>query len=230
MRIVSCLLLLFLIAHELVAQVAVSSTPAVPDNSAMVDIRATTKGLLIPRMTTAQRVIIATPADGLQVYDTDTKSIWIYNTGTNAGWKELGIKNKVAFRAYATIDQLFTSSSPMNFAGEDFDEGNNFNSGFGYFETPSTGVYSFQANASVNNAGSFYQFSVYVTPAGGGSANRVITNIVRPTTINFVVASNMSFTLRLNAGELVRLWIEPLGNATVKSGSDYSWWSGFKVL
>ena len=33
----------------------------------------------MPRMTTAERTVIATPATGLQVYDTDTNSQWYYN-------------------------------------------------------------------------------------------------------------------------------------------------------
>ena len=37
----------------------------------------------MPRMTTAERTAIATPATGLQVYDTTTNSLWFYN-GT--GW------------------------------------------------------------------------------------------------------------------------------------------------
>ena len=50
-----------------------------PDASSVLDMVSTTQGVLIPRMTTAQRTAIGTPAIGLQVYDTDTKSIWSYN-------------------------------------------------------------------------------------------------------------------------------------------------------
>ena len=39
----------------------------------------------MPRMSSAQRNAIASPAEGLKVYDTDTKSFWFYN-GT--GWIE----------------------------------------------------------------------------------------------------------------------------------------------
>jgi hypothetical protein len=55
--------------------------------SAIVDIASTTKGLLIPRMTTAERVGIATPANGLLVFDSLTQSFWF---NKNTGWTELG--------------------------------------------------------------------------------------------------------------------------------------------
>ena len=50
-----------------------------PHSSSILEINSTSKGLLIPRMTTAQRTAIATPAAGLQVYDTTTNSYWYYN-------------------------------------------------------------------------------------------------------------------------------------------------------
>ena len=51
------------------AQVGVGTTT--PDTSAALDITSTTKGLLIPRMTNAQRQAISNPAAGLQVFVTD---------------------------------------------------------------------------------------------------------------------------------------------------------------
>ncbi|MET2986169.1 hypothetical protein [Aureibaculum conchae] len=67
------------------AQVGIGTTT--PDASSALEIESTDKGLLIPRMTTVQRAAIATPALGLLVYDTDTKSIWNYD-GT--AWVEGG--------------------------------------------------------------------------------------------------------------------------------------------
>ncbi len=65
------------------AQVGIGTTT--PDASSALDITATDKGFLMPRMTTTQRTAIASPAEGLQAYDTDTKSIWTFD-GTV--WKE----------------------------------------------------------------------------------------------------------------------------------------------
>lgn len=55
------------------------TTITVPDASAVLDIQSTTMGLLIPRMTTAQRDLIATPAIGLLIFNTTTNRLNIYD-------------------------------------------------------------------------------------------------------------------------------------------------------
>lgn len=57
-----------------------------PNASAQLDIASTTKGLLIPRMATTQRVAIPSPAKGLMVFDNNTSSYWYYNGST---WTEI---------------------------------------------------------------------------------------------------------------------------------------------
>lgn len=59
---------------------------ASPNASALIDITSTTKGFLPPRMTTAEATGIATPADGLMVYDTDTDTIKLR---ANGAWIDL---------------------------------------------------------------------------------------------------------------------------------------------
>lgn len=61
---------------------------AAPDISAIVEMVSTTGGLLIPRMTTAQRTAIATPANGLLVYDLTVNCLFFYNTALVA-WQSL---------------------------------------------------------------------------------------------------------------------------------------------
>jgi len=74
-------ILLFIFAILLTSasfsQVGIGTTS--PDASAALDITSTDKGLLIPRMTTVQRTAVTTPATGLLVYDTDTKSMWNFD-------------------------------------------------------------------------------------------------------------------------------------------------------
>jgi hypothetical protein len=67
--------------------VSINNTSAVANASALLDISSTAKGLLIPRMTSAQRMAIGAPATGLLVYDTDQDTFLFYN-GT--AWTGLG--------------------------------------------------------------------------------------------------------------------------------------------
>jgi N-acetylneuraminic acid mutarotase len=50
-----------------------------PDSSAILDISSTNKGLLLPRMTTAQRDAILSPALGLRIFNTDDNCEHIWN-------------------------------------------------------------------------------------------------------------------------------------------------------
>lgn len=71
------LLLLILFFFEGFAQVGIGT--ASPAASAILDVTATDKGVLLSRMTSVQRIAIASPAMGLMVFDIDTKSLWYYN-------------------------------------------------------------------------------------------------------------------------------------------------------
>ncbi len=66
--------------------VAVGSDGQPVDASAALDVKSTTQGVLLPRLTTAQRTAIATPANGLLVFDSDTQSFWFFQNGA---WAEL---------------------------------------------------------------------------------------------------------------------------------------------
>lgn len=55
---------------------------ATPNASAQLDISSTDKGLLVPRLTQAQRNLIATPATGLMIYQTDNTPGFYYYNGT----------------------------------------------------------------------------------------------------------------------------------------------------
>lgn len=54
-----------------------------PDASAALDVSDTTKGLLIPRMTDAQRIAIPTPAKGLMVFQSNSPSGFYYFDGSS---------------------------------------------------------------------------------------------------------------------------------------------------
>jgi hypothetical protein len=79
------LTLVILVASLSFGQVGIGTNN--PDNSAVLDIESTTKGLLAPRMTAAQRTAISTPAEGLIVFQTDsTQGLYCY---VNGSWSAL---------------------------------------------------------------------------------------------------------------------------------------------
>lgn len=86
------LLLSIVAAYSLagLAQDNVGINTPTPDPSAALHVESTDKGVLIPRLTTAQRQTISNAATGLLVFDTDTGGFWFYN-GTS--WVELSDPN-----------------------------------------------------------------------------------------------------------------------------------------
>jgi hypothetical protein len=80
--------------HPPEAQVLV---PATPNASSLLEIRSTTQGMLIPRMTVVQRNAIVSPSTGLLIYQTNSTPGFYYYTGTawkaitpKAGWSLTG--------------------------------------------------------------------------------------------------------------------------------------------
>ncbi len=75
-----------LINQTLFAQnVGINATGATPNASAGLDVDFTNMGILIPRMTTAQRNAVATPATSLMIFNTTTNCLEIYI----GGWQSI---------------------------------------------------------------------------------------------------------------------------------------------
>ena len=71
--------------------VGINDDGSTPDNSAMLDVKSTSKGLLIPRMTEAQRTAISLPAKGLLIYQNDGTEGFYYSDGSV--WTNLSLVN-----------------------------------------------------------------------------------------------------------------------------------------
>jgi hypothetical protein len=71
----------FFTVHCFSQGVAVNNTVAPADNSAILDISSTSQGLLIPRMTTAQRDAISSPSLSLLIFNTTTNCFEAYVNG-----------------------------------------------------------------------------------------------------------------------------------------------------
>ena len=66
--------------------VGINTDGSTPDPSALLDVKSTTQGMLVPRLTSAQRNVIAAPATGLLVFDTTLGAFHFYD---GAGWQNL---------------------------------------------------------------------------------------------------------------------------------------------
>jgi len=99
------LLFFFLLSFLGNAQIGIGTIT--PNASSVLDITSTTQGMLTPRMTTAQRIAIVTPADGLFVYDTDVKSFYFYSAAT-AAWTLMnsGTAPRLNFKRIRAGDNL----------------------------------------------------------------------------------------------------------------------------
>jgi hypothetical protein len=75
-------LIVFHISTALSQSIAINTDGTAPHASSMLDVKSTTKGLLLPRMSHAQRNAIASPAAGLIIYQTDNiPGFYYYNGG-----------------------------------------------------------------------------------------------------------------------------------------------------
>ena len=56
--------------------VGINANGAAPDVSAMLEVKSTTRGFLVPRMKAAQRIAIPSPATGLILYQNKVTKGW----------------------------------------------------------------------------------------------------------------------------------------------------------
>jgi trimeric autotransporter adhesin len=81
--------------------VGIGATSFTPASDAILELRSSTSGFLMPRMTQAQRLAIASPSNGLLVYQTDGTSGFYYYSG--GVWKSFGADDLGNHSAAATL-------------------------------------------------------------------------------------------------------------------------------
>jgi len=122
----SFLILFIAFAGQVFGQVAINTTGDAPASSAMLDVTSTTRGLLIPRMTSLQRTSL-TVVDGLMVFQTDGSKGLYYYDATAALWKQAGFEvwtpgsNGITYSgnvgigtAASSVQKLYTRASINN--------------------------------------------------------------------------------------------------------------------
>ena len=175
-----------------------------PHSSAALDITSDNKGLLIPRMTNAQRTVIVSPAQGLLVYQTEATEGFYYYDG--ASWNLLITKAGGMYNfgfTNAPVALGFNANTPtkVNFSVQNYL--NNVTFTDATFTAPSTGIYSFNVNLTMyGNAAASVGMGFYVNNLGRsvGTFN-IISGIFQ----------NIGYTdnLLLNSGDQVSVQINP---------------------
>lgn len=94
-KLIILIVIIFSTAKIIAQNVGIGTT--VPSASAMLDVNSTTKGALVPRMTTAQKNAIVSPAAGLIVFDTEEKTLFMFD-----GQQWLGFSPLTNFQRPAT--------------------------------------------------------------------------------------------------------------------------------
>jgi hypothetical protein len=94
-----------LISSTIFSQVGIGTTA--PNVTSIFDVTSSTKGILVPRLTSTQRVAIASPAQSLMVYDTDVDLFYYYSISNNS-WTAINVGsiNNISATSYtlSTLD------------------------------------------------------------------------------------------------------------------------------
>lgn len=106
-------LTLVLLVASVNAQAQIGINNPTPDPSAALDVSSTTQGMLVPRMTQAQRTAIASPATGLLVYQTDATAGFYFYNGT--AWTSLNGTNGQGVPTGGTAGQVLAKVDATNY-------------------------------------------------------------------------------------------------------------------
>ncbi len=181
-KIIISILLLVLSFETSQAQVGIGTTTPAP--SSELDVNSTTKGVLIPRMTLAQRNAISLPITSLLIYQVDFRKGFYYFDGIDWVLLTDSSYNKIDNLADGKSDNDGTDNGSSVFLGEGSgqsdDSSNNQNVGVGkgslysnvngYFNT-SIGYESLNANDNGSFNSAFGHHSLYHNISGVGNTS-----------------------------------------------------------
>jgi hypothetical protein len=97
------IIIIFSTILNISAQVAVNTDGSNPDASAILDVKSSDKGILIPRITHAEIKSISNPANGLMVFNTDAGRLYVF-IASEFKWKEVQLGSaEILYQASLTI-------------------------------------------------------------------------------------------------------------------------------
>ena len=131
------ILFLLLLSYQFCTAQLGLGTATLQNPSSILDLSSKNKGLLMPRLTAAQRDAIINPAIGLLIYNTDDKDFNSYN-GTLLGWQDFS----TGFVSVAATSDILTTSIADEKA-------------IGMTAKPKAGIYSIMFNSQFKNSDNY---------------------------------------------------------------------------
>ena len=176
------------------AQLKVGDNPTTISSSAVLDVESANQGVLIPRMTTAEKLNIVNPVNGLIIYDT---SLSCFSFFDGSIWNCLSVDKELIA---ATIFDLDCSNTIKNGSLISGNAANGVNTIIPYtganggsyssFSVNSTGVTGLTASypAGVTTVGSG-AITIYITgtPSTSGTASFIVTIAGKSCTVTYTV-------------------------------------------
>lgn len=175
------MLAIFTLAAD--AQISINQSGALPDTSAMLDVSSSDKGVLVPRMTNVERDNIALPAEGLLIFNTDSKCFNV---------RKLGLWFEICGDCIAPPVPVLSTNGPVC-EGSTLTISATGSAGATYSWTGPNGFTSSQQNISIANAtaSDSGQYTLTVSYPGCTSAPVSVLAGVNPSpTSNFSISIN----------------------------------------
>ncbi|MCX6158313.1 MAG: hypothetical protein NTY74_10090 [Ignavibacteriae bacterium] len=107
--IILAVLFCFFTLNSALPQVAINTDGAQPNTKSILDVASTSLGVLLPRMTEAQRTAITSPPQGLLVFQIDggANAGLYYATGTGNNWTLIFHSNTTAITGNGSVVVCF---------------------------------------------------------------------------------------------------------------------------
>jgi hypothetical protein len=167
----ACLLAVFAPAQS----VAINTDGSLPDNSAVLDVKHTSKGVLLPRLSQAQRNQIVNPATGLLVYQTDNQPGFYYYNGSS--WALVGANSNGAKRLWDFTYPAGLTSVTAEIPANAYATYSQFVYRGTTVDGPITSVTALIGAGSIAGGGPQYQYRIYDVTNSKVIAESIVSNI-----------------------------------------------------
>jgi hypothetical protein len=176
--------LFLILSTTLNAQIGIGTNT--PSSSSVLDIVASGKGILIPRMSTDERNTISNPEVGLIIYNTDELEFNFFKL--NSGWKDMSTNYKT-IESSSPITTALTTDNVVNSMSINAAEGTylvSFNSQFN--NEPS----SISPTVVENNTNALATFSIYANGFKLSNSERILTSNANNATVNLQIVAQVT--------------------------------------